>query len=333
MSVVSVFLSVPQMKKALKEQTFQVSKTNIVKEANAKIEMSKVLANRYQKAKASSKGFRFSSGSYKLVEGEGCECEGGKLTFKKVLRAVRPYAKIAGKKLVNVGADWLDGNTILTDKQIGGLKDSANKFIDGDNKGALQTLKKTGDEAIREQLDKIDSNVDESEATDGKGLKRKAKFVKGSQEAKDFMASLRAKRQQKGTGLVKDIRRGVSHVSKQVIKEVKKPVLTAVKAGLTAGLATASTEMGLTPVAGLMAANYLNKKIDKKWGNGIAYDAEPLGKGPYTLLNKIKPEMFVSKEPLNATGGSFLAPKSNGGSFRAAGGALPAKKGTGFLSH
>lgn len=332
MSVVSVFLSVPQMKKALKEQTFQVSKTNIVKGGNAKIEMPKVLANRYEKAKASSKGFRFPSGSYKLVEGENCEmCEGGKLTFKKILKAVRPYAKIAGKKLVNVGADWLDGNTPLTDKQIGGLKDSANKFIDGDNRGALNTLKKTGDEAIREQLDKIDAGVDESEATDGKGLKRKGKFVKGSAEAKAFMASLRAKRQQKqGTGIVKDIRRGVSNVAKQVVRHTKKPVLDAVKAGLTAGLMAGSTEAGLTPVPGLMLANHLNKKIDKKWGNGL--DPEPLGKGPYTLLNKIKPEMFVSKEPLT-NGGSFLAPKSNGGSFRAAGGALPAKKGTGFLSH
>ena len=335
MSVISVFLSVAQMKKATADKTFQVSKTNISKTPNAKIELSsKVLANRFTRAKASNKGFRFSASAYKLVEGDGLEMtEGGKLTFKKVLKAIKPYAKMAGKKVVNVAGDWLDGNTPLTDKQIGGLKNSANQAIDGDTKGALKTLRKTGDEAIKDQINKIDANVDESEATDGQGIgkQRKGKFVKGSPEAKEFMRMLREKRKAKsGTGLVKDIKRGVSHVAREVVKQTKKPVLTAIKAGLTAGLVAGSTQAGLTPVAGLMAANYLNKRVDKQWGGkGI----QPAGQGPYTLLQNIKPELFVNKGGLPTHGGSFRA--AGGGSFLAVGskgGAVPAeRKGGSFM--
>lgn len=355
MSVISVYLSPLQMKKAISDKTFQVSKNDIDKEPNAKMELSRVLANRYEKAKGNKKGFRFPASQYKLIEGEGCECgEGGKLTFKKILKALKPYAKLAGKKVVNVGADWLDGNTPLTDKQIAGLKTSANQAIDGDSKGALKTLKKTGDEAIKDQIDKIDANVNEAEATDGKGLKRKSKFVKGSAEAKAFMASLREKRKAKsGTGLVNDIQKGLKNqIKKEVnnakelgkelvrkgLKHGKNRALDAVQMGLTGALAVASTEAGLTPVAGLAAAEYLNKKIDKKWrGKGLEpVSNQPTGHGRFTLLQQIKPEIFVNKGNMgSSTGGSFLVPKSNGGSFKVAGkggGALPAN-GSGFLPH
>ena len=111
-------------------------------------------------------------------------------------------------------ADNIVGSGIFDD--IGGWFTKAVDDVGDWTKKATKDVKKTftkkkGNELARAALPAVGSIVGSvggpvgsvaglvagdqiAKATTGKGMKRKGRFIKGSQEAKDYMASLRAKR-------------------------------------------------------------------------------------------------------------------------------------------
>ena len=105
-------------------------------------------------------------------------------------------------------ADTIVGSGIFDD--IGGWFTKAVDDVGDWTKKATKDVKKTftkkkGNELARAALPAVGSIVGSvgaglvagdqiAKAATGKGMKRKGRFIKGSQEAKDYMASLRAKR-------------------------------------------------------------------------------------------------------------------------------------------
>jgi hypothetical protein len=89
----------------------------------------------------------------------------------------------------------------------------------------------------------------------GLGAKR-PKMVKGSQEAKDYMASIRAK---KGAGIGSDILGGLKKVGRYAI-----PATTGTLGGLAGGLATGGNPVGA--IVGSASGSYGGQKLVEKLG-------------------------------------------------------------------
>ncbi len=221
--VVEVFLSAPQFRKYKKGEPFQLSNTQLqssVGKHKVDIHLEKKDYKKLINAVKNGKGYRFSEKNVK----------GGSLwgTFKSGLSKVGNFiksnvSKEDVKNVINKGVDMVAPESV---KEI--AKSAVSKAVDysydDSNKGKslkehalslaneLQPeIKDVALKAGKKVMDKVQEKLNQSspdEEVQGEGL-RKKRFVKGSQEAKDHMARLRAMRgMKKGSGMKQKKRRG-----------------------------------------------------------------------------------------------------------------------------
>ena len=229
--MVNVYLTSAQQKKMLKNQTFQVSAENIHKQPNTEIHLEKKKETIFNRNKRNGKGYRFSE--YNIsgngIRGYGFqdeseddydspdEIEGGRFSLKRWQQKQVKTVKKGTNKLANK-AYFKAGD------RLANLGQSVTGLDVRDKKGSIKKVKAKGKQlanialkaginglaggvatalsenpivgiATAKLADKYISNPlnkKVNKAIDGAGLKKK--LIKGSQEAKDFMASIRAKR-------------------------------------------------------------------------------------------------------------------------------------------
>ena len=209
--------------------------------------------------------------------------------------------KMMANKAIDLGAKILDKKTNLSDSKIAKIK-SASKSLVNSNPN----------KAIALAMQEVENHTG---AKSGSGI---VKFKKGSQEAKDHMAKLRAMRKPKSGGNVSDSvnevagkiekagKKALSRAKSQTkayLKENGKSLLnTAVNAG-AASLAVSNPE--LTPAI-LYGTHKLNKAVNKKI-NGLGVSStQPLGGGNSTRIVLSDPTVVSNREGKITKGGSFL---------------------------
>ena len=216
MFTVDIHLNKTQYNKANKGLTFQLSHDQMQKhdEANATVQLaSKSDLNRLNRNFKNGKGFRFSASSYQLHDMD--DMEGGNI-FKKAGRAIRKTAKSAVKqgrqhanKNINLALDAGQkqarnyGNVAQDFAEREGNKyaDKVSGYANEYKGRAEKHVAQTANRVSKQGLDFLDKKLG------GKGV------AKGSQEAKDKMAALRAMR---GNGFFKNISRKVKKTGKKL---------------------------------------------------------------------------------------------------------------------
>lgn len=324
MSEVSIYMSLAQQKKALNNQTFQISATDLQKEGNIMVVLaSKADASRLRRNVQNNKGFRFSAGKFSFIRDEQT---GGALSskefFKRAGRTLKPTARTSGHRLVNATSDYLDKNTRITDNQLRNLTNAGNNLIDSrrvNSKQFLETL--TEDPIFNKKRRQAPAPMEEdlpylaqasydddipmavAEAV-GDGLRR-GKLVKGSQEARDYMASIRARKSggelKWKDGKLRGNLEGLSGLQKTPKKFVQL-MKSWVQPNVVKSLAT-----GNVPGAVGDALGNVFKAVQ---GSGVT------GGGNDTLLNRVIPDLLMNKGLVRShakRGGSFRV--TNGGSF------------------
>ena len=190
----AIYLTPNQLKKAMKQKTFQVTSSQLNNPPNVTISLSKTDLNRLNKNQGKGKGFRFQANEFELLDQTEDEIEGGSL--KKLFRRASRAVKKAARPLVKEVRKEIRREV----NQIGDhLKEKGKDAL----KTGVRTVTKYGLEAGKTALNKIapgrgDSiDVDRIANVAGKFTDKKISGLglkKGSQEAKDRMAALRAMR-------------------------------------------------------------------------------------------------------------------------------------------
>ena len=170
--------------------------------------------------------------------------------------------------------------------------------IDANN---VDDLKKTGNQAGRVVAKRAMKEAIDyaTKATQQTGGALKLSFAKGSQEAKDRMAKVRA---MKGNGILKDIKKFGRTKIGRTLKNIGKTALKGVANATVDGLATYA--LG-NPIAGSIVGSVANDQINKKIdGLGIGhYINANAGGGDGTLLRRSVPR----KKSGAVRGGSFIS--------------------------
>ena len=189
----AIYLTPNQLKKAMKQKTFQVTSSQLNNPPNVTISLSKTDLNRLTKNQGKGKGFRFQANEFELLD-QPDEIEGGSL--KKLFRRASRAVKKAARPLVKEVKKEVRREV----NQIGQhLKNKGKELL----KEGVRTGTKYALEAGKTALNKIapgrgDSiDVDRIANVAGKFTDKKISGLglkKGSQEAKDRMAALRAMR-------------------------------------------------------------------------------------------------------------------------------------------
>jgi len=224
MTTINVNLRPNQLKKALSGATFQLDKTQLDSRGYELEITHKPTLTRYNKALRNNTGIRFASNTYELPQDE---VEGGRIRFKKIGKRIRNRAAAAGNAVANRVNQEANRRAAQAkaeaNRQIALAKAEAKRQANI----LLQNAKRQGKEALKEAstqiinkgltglagmagtaasgnpavgvlagaaagqantllTDKINREID------GLGFKSSAKkLVKGSPEARAFMANLR----------------------------------------------------------------------------------------------------------------------------------------------
>lgn len=299
---IEVYLSDAQQKKANKGLVFQSSAAQLKQEPNAVAKVSPKVAKRLEKNMRDGKGFRFSPMDIEVLE--TATVEGGKIRWGKVGKAL-------GKASKSVAND-VKRDVVKSVKQDTGLDITSQKQVRGK---VIGKAKSTGKDAVGVAIPgvagfvggvvgtelggpaggivgaKIATDLSKpltkkaQNAIDGAGATKKQRFVKGSQEARDFMASLRNKRK-----------------------------------GITGGAAAADPGHAILPddrqwrkIRGAPETKAFMKLV--KTGQGVMEEnvsggavSVPLGQGEFTRLNLIQPAVVnnAGRKGASIKGGSFL---------------------------
>ena len=189
----AIYLTPNQLKKAMKQKTFQVTSSQLNNPPNVTISLSKTDLNRLTKNQGKGKGFRFQAKEFELLD-QPDEIEGGSL--KKLFRRASRAVKKAARPLVKEVRKEIRREV----NQIGDhLKEKGKDAL----KTGVRTVTKYGLEAGKTGLNKLrpgmgdQIDVDRIANVAGKFTDKKISGLglkKGSQEAKDRMAALRAMR-------------------------------------------------------------------------------------------------------------------------------------------
>lgn len=219
----SIHLTPSQIRKLQQNKVFQVSADQMDKPANVTLKMHKSDHTRLQSNIRAGRGFRFATNMASIVDEIGdAAISGGRLSFKKIGRSigrsVGKAARATGNAMIDSAADQFQQDTGLdlrSEQQMRGKFQKAKRQTIADLKEAGIEAATTGtsgligvgaaaigselggpaggiiaarlaDEYISKPLNKKTTS-----AIEGAGFKR---FAKGSQEAKDYMAMIRAKK-------------------------------------------------------------------------------------------------------------------------------------------
>ena len=201
-SKTEIYLSDGQLKKALNRKTFQISASSMRKEPNAVVELSKTDLNRLKKNAEKGKGFRFQANEFSLIEPSG-ETEGGKLRLGRLFKRASRVAKKQVRKGVNQLASRVrkEANRVgqeIKDNVKERGKDVLKQSIRGATKGAMTLAKSGTNYFVPGSAELLESQFDKAERIIGRKTDRAINkglgLKKGSAEAKERMAQLRAMR-------------------------------------------------------------------------------------------------------------------------------------------
>ena len=214
MTEVQLFLSDAQLKKVDKGLVFQSTITQLKQEPNVQIKLPVKDAKRLAKNMRDGKGFRFKPDTIDVMD----EIEGGKIKWKKIGRLAKRTASRVAKNVGNSFADDFQKETGLNVRDKRQVRGKViRKAKDVGKEIATETISQTasaigslagaklggpagaalGSHLATEAVKPLNRKLEK--AIDGAGATKKQKFVKGSQEAKDFMARLRASRKSGGS--------------------------------------------------------------------------------------------------------------------------------------
>lgn len=327
---VEVFLSAPQFLKYRKGKPFQLSNAQIQSSSGkhkVDINLGKSDYRKLLNAVKNGKGYRFSEKNVK----------GGSLwgSFKKGLSTVGNFVKqnVSSSDVKNVlkkGVDMVAPDSV---KEI--AKSAVDKVVDygydDRNKGkslkenvfglanALQPeIKDVGLQVGKKIVDKVQDKINQispDEEVAGEGLKKK-RFKKGSQEAKDHMAKIRAmrgmktgmgvkQRKRRGKGFFDDIASGLIHVGIPTLGRIAGTVI-----GGPAGAMVGETlgEAGADAI-GRATGRGLKNKTHTLYGQHV--DGIPSPVVSDMSKQRVKAHGYHSrqrgKSGLHIQGGSFLA--------------------------
>ena len=283
-----ISLTPSQRKKAFSKKTFQLTADQLKKAGNDLVNfVSKTDYNRMIRNVKQNKGFRFNSDKVQFVaeDDDDEDVEGGSL--KSILKS--KVARAIGKKLVKIGATQARKNGLITKRQEKSVNILNDNLINNKNQ---------------------DQSVD---LINGLGFKQKARMIKGSQEAKDFMASLRAKR----NGVHKKPTETEGEGFKEFIRNTKKGIKHGVRASkaivwqpnVLASVVTGQPELMATAI-GANAINYgLKHSTKSKKGVNQSQVLKTIKDGTklYDDINQTQVGGYLVE------GGSFALPK--GGSI------------------
>jgi len=280
-----ISLTPAQRKKAFSKKTFQLTADQLKKEGNDLVDfVSKTDFNRMIRNVKQNKGFRFNSDKVQFVaEDNDDDVEGGSL--KSILKS--KVARAIEKKIVKIGAKEARKRGFISKKQEKSVNILNDNLINSKNQ---------------------DQSVD---LINGLGFKQKARMIKGSKEAKDFMASLRAKRngahkkptETEGEGFkefIRNSKKGLKHGVR-----ASKAIVWQPNVGLA--LATGQPELFATAI-GANAINYGLKhstKSKKRVNQNQVLKGIKDGTKLYDDINQTQGGYLVE-------GGSFALPKQGG---------------------
>lgn len=321
--VVEVFLSTPQFRKYKKGEPFQLSNSQLqssVGKHKVDIHLGKRDYKKLLTAVKNGKGYRFSDKNV----------VGGSLwgSFKKGLSTVGNFvknniSKEDVKNVINKGVDLVAPDSV---KDV--AKSAVSKIVDygydDSNKGksmkenafslanTLQPeIKDVGLQIGKKVVDKVTSKLNEMspDEVQGEGL-RKKRFAKGSQEAKDHMAKIRAMRgakkgmgvkpKRRGKGLLENIESTLIHTGLPTLGRVAGTLIGGVPAGMV------GEELGnmAGDVIGQATGRGLKNKKHTRYGQMV--DGVPSPVISETSKDRVRSHGIYGKGK-RIHGGSFLA--------------------------
>ena len=329
---VEVFLSAPQFLKYRKGKAFQLSNAQLQSSSGkhkVDIHLGKSDYRKLLNAVKNGKGYRFSEKNVK----------GGSLwgSFKKGLSTVGNFVKqnVSSsdvKNVINKGVDLIAPDSVK-DLAKSAVSKTVDYAYDDRNKGkslkenvfglanALQPeIKDVGLQVGKKVVDKVTSKLNEMspDEVSGEGLKKR--FKKGSQEAKDHMAKIRAmrgkgmkkgtgvQRKRRGKGFFDDIASGLIHVGIPTLGRIAGTVI-----GGPAGAMVGETlgEVGADAIGKATGRGLKGLKNKNHTLYGQHVDGIPSPVVSDMSKQRVKTHGYHSrqrgKSGLHIQGGSFLA--------------------------
>jgi hypothetical protein len=321
--VVEVFLSTPQFRKYKKGEPFQLSNSQLqssVGKHKVDIHLGKRDYKKLLTAVKNGKGYRFSDKNV----------VGGSLwgSFKKGLSTVGNFvknniSKEDVKNVINKGVDLVAPDSVkdlaksAVSKTVDYAYDDRNqgKSLKENVFGLANTLqpeiKDVGLQVGKKVVDKVTSKLNEMspDEVQGEGL-RKKRFVKGSQEAKDHMAKIRALRgtkkgmgvkpKRRGKGLLENIESTLIHTGLPTLGRVAGTLIGGVPAGMV------GEELGNIAGDALGEAVGRGLKNKKHTRYGQMVDGVPSPVISETSKDRVRSHGIYGKGK-RIHGGSFLA--------------------------
>ena len=290
---INLNLSKSQLSKAMQNKTFQLNASELQQSGNHVVNLSKKMITKLNKAINNNKGLRFIENEFNMSTSGG----GWQKSIKKsnfINRASNVGAKALGNEL--------EQNKVITKKQNKISLDIGNDLIDGNYKEA-----------------KAKSKTQAHKIVDGLGFFGKA--IKGSQEAKDNMARLRAMRKPTTIDggkfsfkkIGRDLKKAAKHEATNFINDNKRIMLKdakeALKTTASVGIGAPITYVTGNPVLGALGASLImdksgaNKKID-----GLGYTPkilQPVGAGDQVIINRTSYGKGL-KQSRSISGNGFL---------------------------
>jgi len=326
---IEVFLSAPQYLKYRKGEPFQLSNAQLQSSTGkhkCDIHLGKSDYRKLLNAVKNGKGYRFSAKNVK----------GGSLwgSFKKGLSTVGNFvknnvSKDDVKNVINKGVDLVAPDSVkdlaksAVSKTVDYAYDDRNqgKSLKENVFGLANTLqpeiKDVGLQVGKKVVDKVTSKLNEMspDEVSGEGLKKR--FKKGSQEAKDHMAKIRAmrgkgmkkgtgvQRKRRGKGFFDDLASGLIHVGLPTLGRVAGTLVGGTPAGMI------GEELGnmAGDAIGKATGRGLKNKTHTLYGQHV--DGIPSPVVSEMSKDRVKKHGYHSRQRgkagLHIQGGSFLA--------------------------
>ena len=227
---IHLHLKKAQLTKARKRQTIQLSYDNFHLEPNVVIVMGKRMLNKVTKAKRDGKGCRIKDYNMEEMEGGSLKSIGNSISKAFKSKTGRFLTNLA----VDAGTSYAQQNGYVDAKQAQALRNSGHDVVAGNygsaivnSLGAIPQSQDTSGAGMKRRGMMKPRMIEQHEEYHGGAVKKH--LIKGSKEAKEHMAKIRAMRTScKGDGILSDIKQGFTKGYRKIILrngELKKTFL------------------------------------------------------------------------------------------------------------